>query len=52
MKYAFEIGLSTMMYIHRYVKISSGIQKLMRGGGGDMQTHSMVTAKACFNFFI
>jgi hypothetical protein len=32
MKYAFEIGSSAMIYI----KIGSGIQKLMRG---DSQTH-------------
>jgi hypothetical protein len=35
---AVEMGLSTMIYIPRYIKIDSGIQKLM-GGGGGKQTH-------------
>jgi hypothetical protein len=36
MKYAIEMGSSAMIYIQSFMKIGSGIQKLM---GGDTQTH-------------
>jgi hypothetical protein len=36
-KYAVEMGSRAMIYIPSFVKIGSGIQKLM--GGGDSQTH-------------
>jgi hypothetical protein len=36
MKYAIEMGPSAMIYIPSFVKIGSGIQKLI---GGDMQKH-------------
>jgi hypothetical protein len=44
MKYAVELGSGAMMYIGSFVKIDSGIQKLM--GGGDTQTDSILIAKA------
>jgi hypothetical protein len=31
MKYAVEVGLGAMVYIPSFVKIGSGIQKLIRG---------------------
>jgi hypothetical protein len=31
MKYAVEMGASAMMYIPNFIKIGSGIQKLMAG---------------------
>jgi hypothetical protein len=31
MKYAIEIGSGAMMYIRSFIKIGSGIQKLVRG---------------------
>jgi hypothetical protein len=37
MKYAVELGSGVMTYIPNFIKIGSGIQKLM--GGGDSQTH-------------
>jgi hypothetical protein len=36
MKYAVEMGSVAMIYIPSFIKIGSGIQKLM---GGDSQTH-------------
>jgi hypothetical protein len=36
MKYADEMGSGTMIYIPSFIKIGSGIQKLIRG---DSQTH-------------
>jgi hypothetical protein len=38
MKYAVEMGSGAMIYIPSFIKIGSGIQKLI---GGDSQTHSM-----------
>jgi hypothetical protein len=38
MKYAVEMGSGAVIYIISFVKIGSGIQKLM-GGGGGTQTH-------------
>jgi hypothetical protein len=37
MKYAVEMGSSTMIYIPGFIKIGSGIQKLMVGGFTDTQ---------------
>jgi hypothetical protein len=37
MKYAVEMGSGAMIYIPSFIKIGSGIQKLM--GRGDSQTH-------------
>jgi hypothetical protein len=37
MKYAVEMGSGAMIYILSFIKIGSGIQKLM--GGRDSQTH-------------
>jgi hypothetical protein len=34
MKYAVEMGSGAMIYITSYIKIGSGIQKLMGAGGG------------------
>jgi hypothetical protein len=36
MKYTVEVGSSATMYISSFIKIGSGIQKLI---GGDSQTH-------------
>jgi hypothetical protein len=36
MKYAFEMGSDAEIYIPSFIKIDSGIQKLIRG---DTQTH-------------
>jgi hypothetical protein len=47
MKYAVEMGSDAMIYIPIFIKIGSGIQKLM----GDTQTHSVVISKAYFYFF-
>jgi hypothetical protein len=33
MKYAIEVGSGAMIYIPSFIKIGSGIQKLMEGGG-------------------
>jgi hypothetical protein len=41
MKYAIEMVLGAMMYIPSFVKICSGIQKLLEVGGGRF-TDSMV----------
>jgi hypothetical protein len=38
MKYAVEMGSGAMIYIPSFMKIGSGIQKLM-GGGGDSKRH-------------
>jgi hypothetical protein len=38
MKYAVEMGSSAMMYILSFIKIGSGIRKLIRR---DTQTHRM-----------
>jgi hypothetical protein len=32
MKYAVEMGSGAMIYIPSFIKIGSGIQKLLRGG--------------------
>jgi hypothetical protein len=42
MKYAVEMGSGAMTYIPSFIKIGSGIQKLM--GGGGRPTHSMEIA--------
>jgi hypothetical protein len=36
MKYAVEMGSGAMMYMPSFIKIISGVQKLLRG---DSQTH-------------
>jgi hypothetical protein len=36
MKYAIEMGSGAMIYVPSFIKIGSGIQKLI---GGDTQTH-------------
>jgi hypothetical protein len=38
MKYAVEMGSGAMIYIQSFIKIGSGIQKLMGGGFTDTQT--------------
>jgi hypothetical protein len=48
MKYAIERGSGVMIYIPSFIKIGSGIQKLM---WGDTHTDSMVNALAYFHFF-
>jgi hypothetical protein len=49
MKYAVEMGSVAMTYILIFIKIGSGIQKLIRGI--HRQTDSMEIALAYFNFF-
>jgi hypothetical protein len=44
MKYADEMGSVAVLYIPSFIKIGSGIQKLM----GGIQTDKMVIAKAYF----
>jgi hypothetical protein len=38
MKYAVEMGSGAMIYIPGFIKIGSGIQKLIGGGFTDTQT--------------
>jgi hypothetical protein len=38
MKYAVEMGSDTMIYVPSFIKIGSGIQKLIEGGYTDTQT--------------
>jgi hypothetical protein len=42
MKYAVEMGSGAMIYIPSFVKIGSGIQKLMGGGMEHRHTDSKV----------
>jgi hypothetical protein len=42
MKYAVEMGSGAMIYIPSFIKIGSGIQKLIGGGGIYRHTDSMV----------
>jgi hypothetical protein len=45
MKYAVEMGSGAMMYVPSFIKIGSGIQKLMGGGGYTRRhTDSMVAS--------
>jgi hypothetical protein len=39
MEYSVETGSDVMIYIPSFIKIGSGIQKLM-GGGGGIRRHS------------
>jgi hypothetical protein len=39
MKYAIEMGSDVMIYLPRFVKIGSAIQKLTAGGYTDIQKH-------------
>jgi hypothetical protein len=52
MKYAIHMGSGAMMYIPSFIKIGSGLQKII--GGEDMQTQghtdSMVISYAYFYF--
>jgi hypothetical protein len=50
MKYAAEMGSGAMMYIPSFIKIGSGIQKLMAGATWGY-TDSKVISEAYFNFF-
>jgi hypothetical protein len=50
MKYAVEMGSGTMIYISNFIRIGSGIQKLV--GGIYRHTGSMVISLANFYFFI
>jgi hypothetical protein len=50
MKYAVEMGSGAMTYITSFIKIGSGIQKFM-GGGGVTDTDSMVISQAYYYFF-
>jgi hypothetical protein len=47
MVYAVEVGSSAMIYMQRFIKIGSGIQKLM----GGRKTDSMVIEWATFYCF-
>jgi hypothetical protein len=38
MKYAVEMGSDAMIYIPSFIKIGSGIQRLILGGG-DLEAH-------------
>jgi hypothetical protein len=50
MKYAVEMGSGATICMPSFMKIGSGIQKLMRGGGGHIHTDSMVISKA-YSYF-
>jgi hypothetical protein len=51
MKYAFEMGSGVMMRIQDFIKIESGIQKLIRGDTQTRRhTHSMEITEAYFYF--
>jgi hypothetical protein len=49
MNYATEMGSGVMIYIRSFIKIGSGIQKLI--GGNHRHTDSKVTSLAYFCFF-
>jgi hypothetical protein len=51
MKHAVEMGSSVMIYITNFIKIGSGIQTLIWGGGAHRHTDSMVSSYAYFYFF-
>jgi hypothetical protein len=44
MKYAVEMGSGAMIYIPSVIKIGSGIQKSIGGGGVHSRTDSMVNS--------
>jgi hypothetical protein len=48
MKYAVEIGSGAMIYVPIFIKIASGIKKLI--GGIHRHTDSMAIAQAFFHF--
>jgi hypothetical protein len=48
MKYAVEMGSGAVIYIPSFIKIGSGVRKLI--GGIHRHTDSMVIAQAYFNF--
>jgi hypothetical protein len=50
MKYAVEMGSGAMMYITGFINIVSGIQKLMRGGGGKFTHTASWSHKSIFIF--
>jgi hypothetical protein len=55
MKHAVETGSGVMILIPSCIKIGSGIQKVVRGGGGDLQTHRQhgdLISLLCFFFNI
>jgi hypothetical protein len=49
MKYAIKMGSGAMIYIPSFIKIGSGIQKLM--GGIHRDTNSVMISLAYFCFF-
>jgi hypothetical protein len=49
MKYAVEVGSGAMIHIPSFIKIGSGIQKLIVGIHG--HTDGMLISLACFHFF-
>jgi hypothetical protein len=50
MRYTVEMGSGAMIYIPGFIKIGSGIQKLIRGGLTDTQT-AWRSHKPTFFFF-
>jgi hypothetical protein len=50
MKYAVEMGSGAVIYIPSFIKIGSGIEKLI--GGGCIRTHRKKIAYACFYFIL
>jgi hypothetical protein len=52
MKYAVGMGSGEIIYIQSFIKIGSGIQNLMGGGGGTHRhTDSTEIAKVFFDSF-
>jgi hypothetical protein len=47
MKYAVEMGSGAMIYILRFIKIGSGVQNLM-GGGGHRQHGDLISLLLSF----
>jgi hypothetical protein len=40
MKYAVQMGSSTMIYVQGFLKIGSGVRKLLLGGGARARVHT------------
>jgi hypothetical protein len=51
MNYAVEMGSCAMVYIPSFIKIGSGIQKLMEGGGGWIRRETDTQQKPTFISF-
>jgi hypothetical protein len=50
MKYAVELGSGAMIYVPSFIKIGSGVQKLIGWWGGDPHTHTQTATGSHFYF--